>query len=238
MSRLNRSSSPPFAAWPLTNHSLFMLLWLFPPLGFLLGSIPFGLLLGRLKGLDIRDHGSGNIGATNVFRTLGKGFGILCLFLDFCKGFIPVLLCQLTIPENSLGQSIAVLTALAAILGHNYSPWIGFKGGKGIATSAGALAALMPPVALALLILIFIVVTLLTKYVSLGSMAAALALPLLTFYGSYHHGKIADGTWNKPLFIFTLIAGGLAIWKHRANLARLRAGTENKIGHKNKNAAS
>ncbi len=214
------------------------MLWLFIPLSFLLGSIPFGLLLGKLKGIDIREHGSGNIGATNVFRTLGKKPGILCLFLDFCKGFIPVLICKHYVPESTVGQSIAVGTALAAILGHNYSPWIGFKGGKGIATSAGAIAAIMPPVALILLVLIFIVVTFITKYVSVGSIATAIALPLLTIYGSYSHGKIADGTWNKPLFIFSLIAGSLAIWKHRANIVRLRNGTENKIGQKKKEATS
>ena len=214
------------------------MLWLLIPSGFLLGSIPFGLLLGKLKGVDIRDHGSGNIGATNVFRTLGKKSGILCLFLDFCKGFIPVMIADHLVSAVTMGQSIEVGTALAAILGHNYSPWIGFKGGKGIATSAGALGALMPPIALVVVVLIFVIVTFTTKYVSVGSIVAAIALPILTLYGSYHHGKIADGTWNIPLFIFTLIAGILAVWKHRTNITRLRAGTENKIGQKKKEATS
>ena len=111
------------------------MLWLLLPLGFLLGSIPFGLILGKLKGVDIREHGSGNIGSTNVFRTLGKQSGILCLILDFSKGFIPVLLAVKLTPDNTLGQTIEVATAMAAILGHNYSPWISFKGGKGIATT-------------------------------------------------------------------------------------------------------
>ncbi|MFT6179891.1 MAG: glycerol-3-phosphate acyltransferase PlsY [Paracoccaceae bacterium] len=214
------------------------MLWLLIPSGFLLGSIPFGLLLGKLKGVDIREHGSGNIGATNVFRTLGKKSGILCLFLDFCKGFIPVMIADHLVSAGTLGQSIEVGTALAAILGHNYSPWIGFKGGKGIATSAGALGALMPPIALVVVVLIFVIVTFTTKYVSVGSIVAAIALPILTLYGSYHHGKIADGTWNIPLFIFTLIAGILAVWKHRTNITRLRAGTENKIGQRKKEATS
>ncbi|MEN8774412.1 MAG: glycerol-3-phosphate 1-O-acyltransferase PlsY [Akkermansiaceae bacterium] len=230
------------------------MLWLFIPVGFFLGSIPFGLLIGKLKGVDIRDHGSGNIGTTNVFRTLGKKSGITCLILDLLKGFVPVLLAinlarvdgstiifsieslkNLTNPtlafQQFAVQSIHVLTALAAILGHNYSPWIGFKGGKGIATSGGALLALMP-VGVLLLILIFIVVTKITKYVSVGSIATGIALPLLTIYGSWSHGKIANGTWNKPLFIFSIVAGALAIWKHRSNITRLRAGTENKIGQK------
>jgi glycerol-3-phosphate acyltransferase PlsY len=214
------------------------MLWLLIPSGFLLGSIPFGLLLGKLKGVDIREHGSGNIGATNVFRTLGKKSGILCLFLDFCKGFIPVMIADHLVSAGTLGQSIEVGTALAAILGHNYSPWIGFKGGKGIATSAGALGALMPPIALVVVVLIFVIVTFTTNYVSVGSIVAAIALPILTLYGSYHHGKIADGTWNIPLFIFTLIAGILAVWKHRTNITRLRAGTENKIGQRKKEATS
>jgi len=207
------------------------MLWLLLPLGFLLGSIPFGLILGKLKGVDIREHGSGNIGSTNVFRTLGKQSGILCLILDFSKGFIPVLLAVKLTPDNTLGQTIEVATAMAAILGHNYSPWIGFKGGKGIATTGGALIPIMP-VGVVVLILIFLVVTFITKYVSVGSIATAIALPMTTFGGSYSHGYVADGTWNKPLFIFSLIAGILAVWKHRGNIARLRAGTESRINEK------
>ena len=214
------------------------MLWLLIPLGFLLGAIPFGLLLGKLKGVDIRDHGSGNIGATNVFRILGKKSGITCLLLDFFKGLIPVLIAGHYVPPGTMGQSIEVGTAFAAILGHNYSPWIGFKGGKGIATSAGALAGLIPSVAFILLILIFVVFTFSTKYVSVGSIATAVALPILMLWGSYHHGKISDGTWNLPLFIFSLIAGFLAVWKHRTNITRLRAGTENRIGETKQEASS
>jgi glycerol-3-phosphate acyltransferase PlsY len=208
------------------------MLWLIPLCAFLLGSIPFGLLLGKLHGIDIRKHGSGNIGATNVFRTVGKKTGIFCLILDALKGFIPVYAAVALTPDQFTGQLIEVVTALASILGHNYSPWIGFKGGKGIATTAGAIGGIMPPVALGLLIFIFIVVTKVTKYVSVGSISTAIALPILTLWGSYHHGKIADGTWNQPLFVFSLIAGTLAVWKHRSNITRLRNGTENKIGQK------
>ena len=210
------------------------MLWLFLPLGFLLGSIPFGLLIGKLKGIDIREHGSGNIGTTNVFRILGKKPGILCLVLDILKGFVPVILATQFVPENTTGQSIEVLTALATILGHNYPPWLGFKGGKGIATTGGALIALMP-FAVILLVLIFLIVTKTTKYVSVGSMATGIALPIITGLGSYYHvqnGDLAPDAWNKPLFIFSLIAGALAIWKHRTNISRLRTGTENRIGQK------
>ena len=207
------------------------MLWFFIPLAFLLGSIPFGLLLGKVRGIDIREHGSGNIGSTNVFRTLGKKSGIICLILDILKGFFPVFLARQFVPDDTGGHTIEVLTALASILGHNYSPWIGFKGGKGIATSGGAVLALMPA-AVVILIIIFVIFTFTTKYVSIGSIATGFTLPIVTIYGSWHHGKIADGTWNKPLFLFSIIAGALAIWKHRSNINRLRAGTENKIGKK------
>lgn len=213
------------------------MLWLIPLFGFLLGSIPFGLILGKLRGMDIREHGSGNIGTTNVFRTLGKKTGIVCLLLDIAKGFLPVFLATQLTPHTTEGQSIEVLTALGAILGHNYCPWIGFKGGKGIATSGGALLALMPA-AVIILVLIFIVVTKITKYVSVGSLATAVALPLVFLLGSSIHGKFPHGDWNKPLFIFSLVAGALAIWKHRSNIARLRAGTENRIGQKKPEASS
>jgi len=216
------------------------MIWLLLPLGFFTGSIPFGFLLGKLRGIDIRQEGSGNIGSTNVFRILGRKSGIFCLILDALKGFLPVFLAHQWVPDNTLGDSIEVLTAMACILGHNYSPWIGFKGGKGIATTGGALIALMPA-AVVLLVLIFIIVTRITKYVSLGSIATGIALPIITALGSYYHiqaGDIPPGGWNKPLFIFSLVAGIMAVWKHRSNIARLRAGTEHRIGQKKKEPAS
>ncbi|RPJ34891.1 MAG: glycerol-3-phosphate 1-O-acyltransferase [Verrucomicrobiaceae bacterium] len=231
-----------------------MQLWLCPLLAFLLGSIPFGLLMAKTQGIDIRAHGSGNIGATNVLRVMGKKFGIPCLLLDMLKGFIPVAiavnLIQITgrpvqvplgLPDawalklaagDALKAQIAhILTALCAVLGHNYSPWVGFKGGKGIATSAGVLLGLMP-FAVLLLVVFWLLLFLATRYVSVASMGAAAVLPLLTLWGSWHHGRIQDGTWNKPLFVFTIIIAVLAIWKHRANIQRLRAGTENRFQRK------
>jgi len=212
------------------------MIWLLPILGFFLGSIPFGLLAGKLKGIDVRKEGSGNIGATNVFRVLGKGPGITCLVLDIVKGMVPVLVAKhftepLEATQLLTAQSVVVITAFAAIMGHNYSPWLGFKGGKGIATSGGAIIGLMPA-AVVILVLIWAIFTFTTKYVSVGSIAAAVCLPLVTIFGSWYHDKFPGGDWNKPLFIFSLIAGILAIYKHRANIARLRAGTENKIGSK------
>jgi glycerol-3-phosphate acyltransferase PlsY len=233
-----------------------MQLWLCPLVAFLLGSIPFGLIIARLKGINIREHGSGNIGATNVLRVVGKKYGITCLILDALKGFIPVAIATnliqihgrpiqvpLGLPESWAlilpaaeavkAQSVHILSALAAVLGHNYSPWVGFKGGKGIATSAGVLLALMP-FAVLLLVVVFLVVFLTTRYVSLASILTAAVLPLLTLWGSWHHGRIQDGTWNKPLFIFTVVIAILAIWKHRTNIQRLRDGTEHRFTRKDK----
>ncbi len=234
-----------------------MQLWLCPLFAFLLGSIPFGLLIAKAKGINIREHGSGNIGATNVLRVVGKKYGIACLILDALKGYIPVLLAanliqiigrvvpppHLTVldayaiflpaVEQFKGQSIHVLTALAAVLGHNYSPWVGFKGGKGIATSAGVMLALMPA-GVGVLVIVWLLAFLTTRYVSIASIVAAAALPFITIYGSWHHGRIANGTWNKPLFIFSVVIAVLAIWKHRTNIQRLRAGTEHRFSRKAK----
>lgn len=233
-----------------------MQLWLCPVFAFLLGSIPFGLIIAKAKGIEIREHGSGNIGATNVLRVIGKRYGFTCLFLDALKGFIPVLIAvnliqiagrtiqiplgfldswALVLPtaEAMKGQAVHVLTALAAVLGHNYSPWVGFRGGKGVATSTGVLLALMP-FAVALLIIVFLLVFLVTRYVSLASIVAATVLPMMTLWGSWHHGRIQDGTWNVPLFLFSLLIAVLAIWKHRTNLQRLRAGTEHRFTRKAK----
>jgi glycerol-3-phosphate acyltransferase PlsY len=228
-----------------------MNLWLCPLIAFLCGSIPFGLIFGKIKGIDIREHGSGNIGATNVWRVLGKSFGIPCFLLDVLKGVIPTIiglsLIQFSGMKNPMilptlashaeihpiltAQIFQVLTGLCAILGHNYSPWVRFKGGKGIATSAGVLIALMPA-AVVILVVLWAIVFGISRYVSLASIVAAGALPFLTLWGSYHHGKIADGTWNKPLFAFSVLIGVLAIYKHRSNIHRLRAGTENRFSKK------
>lgn len=232
--------------------------FLLPVLAFLIAATPFGLILGRrLKGIDIREHGSGNIGSTNVFRVLGKGPGIVCLILDISKGFLPVLLAinllqytgqgmmlpeipfltqfRETLPASQqyFVQTMHVVTALFAILGHNYSPWLRFQGGKGIATSAGVMLALMP-FAILILIALFLIVFLTTRYVSVASLSAAAMLPVLTIGGSWHHGRIQDGTWNIPLFIFSLLVSVLAIWKHRGNIQRLRNGTENRFVKKKK----
>jgi acyl-phosphate glycerol 3-phosphate acyltransferase len=126
-------------------------------------------------------------------------------------------------------QLLHVCCGLLAILGHNYSPWVGFKGGKGIATSAGVLLALFPFFGICLLVLLWLMVFLTTRYVSLASIAAAAALPILTVWGAWHHGKFQDGSWNRSLLGFSVIAGAMAIYKHRSNIQRLRAGTESRF---------
>jgi glycerol-3-phosphate acyltransferase PlsY len=230
-----------------------MQLWLCPLIALLSGSVPFGLLIAKGKGINIREHGSGNIGATNVLRVVGKKYGISCLLLDALKGFIPTViaisLIQFEGMKNPMSiaalgpyarefpmltaQVFQVVAGLCAILGHNYSPWVGFKGGKGIATSAGVLIAMMPA-AIVILIVVWGLVFLATRYVSLASIVAAATLPLLTLWGSWFHGKIQNGTWNKPLFVFSLIIAVMAIWKHRGNLTRLRDGTEHRFTRKSK----
>lgn len=235
-----------------------MQLWLCPLFAFLMGSIPFGLFIARAKGVDIRKHGSGNIGATNVFRVIGKKHGLICLLLDALKGFIPVVIAinlvrlvganppwvSLPLPDAWIlvkplasqftVQSVHVLTALLAVLGHNYSPWIGFKGGKGIATSAGVVIALMPA-GIVLLVIVFLITLALTRYVAVASIVCAIALPVMTHLGARFHKNDAGislweaGTWNKPLFFFSLLIGLLAVWKHRTNISRLRDGTESKF---------
>ena len=228
-----------------------MQLWICPLLAFLTGSIPFGLFIARMKGIDIRQHGSGNIGATNVLRVGGKKHGISCLCLDALKGFVPVVLAISLIRYEGQGSGMSlgvllphayefpaaqqwvaqffhVFTGLCAILGHNYSPWVGFKGGKGIATSAGVLIALAPA-AVVILLLVWLLLFVSTRYVSVASIGASLALPPTILFGSWFHGKLATGDWNKPLFVFAVFVAAMAVWKHRANIRRLMDGTEHRF---------
>lgn len=190
---------------------------------FLLGSIPTGYLVARLKGVDIRQHGSGNIGATNVFRTLGKPLGIFVFAVDALKGFAAV---WLATHFGGGSDWAGIIAAVAAIAGHNYTPWLGFKGGKGIATSAGVLLALMPWAVLAIAI-VWLVVFKLSRYVSLASICAAASLPVavgaLWFAGCGGNG---------PLLAFAILISALAIWRHRSNIDRLRAGTESRFAGK------
>ena len=196
--------------------------WLWPIAFYLIGSVPTGYLLGKSRGLDIRQHGSGNIGATNVWRVMGRNWGLLAFASDFLKGFLPLyLLRTLSFAEGGswLVALLLVICGLAAIIGHNYTPWHGFKGGKGIATSAGVLGALMPPV-LGVALSLWIIATLVTRMVSVGSILAAASLAPLAYY-------FYPGQWI--YFGLACLAGLLALLRHRSNIQRLLAGTESRI---------
>ena len=192
---------------------------------FLLGSIPTGYLVARAKGIDIRQHGSGNIGATNVFRTLGKPLGIFVFVFDALKGFAAV---WLALKFGGPSAWPGIIAAVAVIAGHNYTPWLGFKGGKGIATSAGVLLALMPGAVLCIAIVWFVVFKV-SRYVSLASISAATALPVAVA-ALWSAGCGGNG----PLLGFSVLISALAIWRHRTNIQRLRAGTESRFEGKKK----
>ncbi|CEK13428.1 glycerol-3-phosphate 1-O-acyltransferase PlsY [Chthonomonas calidirosea] len=183
---------------------------------YLMGSIPFGYIVVRLlKGVDIRTLGSGNIGMTNVWRICGKGPGLAVFLLDVLKGALPPLLAS----QWHLSSLYQVLAGLFAIIGHNYCVWLGFRGGKGIATSAGALIGIAPKVILPEFA-VFFAVLLAFRYVSLASISIAIALPIWTAL-FYPH--------DSPRLFFSLAAGLLALYRHKPNMQRLRAGTEPRV---------
>jgi glycerol-3-phosphate acyltransferase PlsY len=188
---------------------------------YFLGSIPFGLILAKLfAGSDIRKSGSGNIGATNVARVAGPAAGILTLLLDVAKGSAAVWLAGRFTDQSSTAMTIAAATAL---IGHCYPVWLKFKGGKGVATALGVFLMLAPWAALGAL-LVFIVVSVAWRYVSLGSVSAAAAMPLLMYF------LWAPGHAPPLVVDFgTLFASGLVIFNHNANLQRLMDGTEPKF---------
>jgi acyl phosphate:glycerol-3-phosphate acyltransferase len=181
---------------------------------YLLGSIPTGLLLAKASGVDIRTTGSGNIGATNVYRTLGRTVGILTLVGDCLKGLVPVLVAQ----GLGMGDAMIAAAGAAAFLGHVYTVFLGFKGGKGVATALGVFLG-VSPASVGLALVIFIAVVAGWRYISLGSITAAAAMPF-----------IVTALDRRPPVI--AMAAGIAllvIWKHRDNITRLRAGTESKF---------
>jgi len=212
-----------------------------PLAAYVIGATPFGLLMGKLKGVDIRSLGSGNVGATNVGRVLGARWGYLCFLLDVAKGFVPVLLAGFYIrsadglipPADR--QAAWLIVAIAAILGHVLPFWLGFKGGKGVATGLGAVCGVWPYLTQAGLaaLAIWIIVTLLSRYVSLGSIVAAAAFPVMFLVLNL----IRLGDWQQvlrlwPMGVFAIVLPAVVIVRHRSNIRRLLAGTENKIGRR------
>ncbi|MFA7257381.1 MAG: glycerol-3-phosphate 1-O-acyltransferase PlsY [Kiritimatiellales bacterium] len=187
---------------------------------YLIGSVPFGLLISKTQGKDIRKLGSGNIGATNVLRCLGKPLGITCFVLDVLKGFLPAFFFPMF---GNGGADIGILFGAASILGHNFPVFLKFKGGKGVATSAGVLLG-VAPLAVVIGLLTWGIVFYATGYVSLGSIIAAVIV-IITGWTVGYGSAVATA--------LTLL-GALTIWRHRSNIQRLRNGTENKFQRKSK----
>jgi len=204
---------------PIVGYILTVLI------AYLFGSIPTGFLVARARGVDIRTVGSGNIGATNVFRILGKPAGVFVLLADAAKGWLAVFIVAELVSGwfypaagSTAREWFAICAGVGAILGHNYTCWLYFKGGKGIATSAGVLVALVP-LPLLIILGIWIIVFALTRYVSLASISASFSLP----FAAWAVGE------SRTIILVTAALAALAIYKHRANIKRLINGTESKI---------
>jgi len=193
---------------------------------YLIGAIPFSYLAGRaIKGIDLRDHGSGNLGATNTFRMLGARWAILVLLLDVAKGLVPVLAAgHVGLGGGVAAQWLRLAAMFGAILGHLFSPYVRFSGGKGIATSAGAFMALAPWAFLGAFVL-FVLVFAWRRIVSLASLSAAVTLPLWVYLAG--RTGLAESHWS-TLVVSTIIMA-VVVLKHRANIRRLMSGTEKPI---------
>lgn len=216
------------------NREAVILFAVFPLAAYLVGSIPFGVMIARAKGIDLRARGSGNVGATNVGRVVGRRWGCLCFALDVAKGLGPVLLVGLYLRQGgeltAFRQAGWLATAFGAIAGHVFSFWLRFRGGKGVATSLGALLGFYPYFTYAGLAAlgVWCVVVLIWRYVSLASIAAAGAFPLLFLATCGLARRSIQQLW--PLLAFAVAMAALVVARHRGNIARLLAGTENKIG--------
>lgn len=202
----------------------YLKLSLFVAVAYLLGAVPFGLLLARLKGVDIQKVGSGNIGATNVFRSVSKPLGILTFACDFLKGLVPAAVFPMIGKpwlESFQCLETGLIFGVAAIVGHNWPVFLRFKGGKGIATSAGVLLGVAPAsvgVGFAAWLLLFLT----SRYVAVASIGAAIAVPVSAWLL-----YLADRGMTLPI-VLTLL-GAIAVWRHRSNIQRLAAGTEHRF---------
>lgn len=190
---------------------------------YLIGGVPWALIIGkRFYGIDPREHGSGNLGATNVFRVLGARAGGTTLALDALKGALAVLVSSFVVTDTfgiAARDWTAVGAMMVAVLGHAYSPYIGFKGGKGVATSAGGLLVLTP-LAVAIELLLFVAVTATTRMVSLGSVVIAIAYPVLVFV-LYPR--------SPSLMTVSVVLAALVLWRHRTNIVRIARGEESRV---------
>jgi glycerol-3-phosphate acyltransferase PlsY len=197
---------------------------------YLLGSIPFGYLAGEIAGVDVRKAGSGNVGATNVLRVLGKPYGYAVFALDFLKGLgavkISVLIATRVRPEWGSPEIFGIVAAASAVIGHCFPLWLKFRGGKGVATSAGALFGLMP-LAMLVGVAIWILIFWLTRYVSLASVIATAALPIVIAIVTR-----LNQSYGKALFYSSLCIAAVVIWRHHSNLSRLMRGREQRFTRK------
>ena len=208
----------------MENHVVWIC-WLVG--AYLIGAIPFGFLIGKMRGVDVRTVGSKNIGATNVFRTVGKKWGLLAFFCDVMKGFLPTMAAtcfagRAADPTDFGNLSLCV--AIACVVGHMLTPYMKFKGGKGVATAFGALIALMPAT-VGMAFALFAVVFACSHYISLGSCTAATALAVAVWIPFLDHAGYRD----LPLCILVTLIAAFIVWKHRSNIGRLVRGEENKI---------
>jgi glycerol-3-phosphate acyltransferase PlsY len=199
-------------------------------LGYLFGSFPAGYFAGRIAGVDVRSAGSGNIGATNVLRVLGKRWGYAVFFVDAFKGFAGVrvafFLTDHLASVRTHAVYFAILAAVFCVIGHTFPVWLRFKGGKGVATSAGAVFGLMP-LAAVIIFLVWVIVFEITRYVSVASLVAASALPVAV--ALLLHWEIIEGA---GLLYLSLVLAVLVVWSHRSNFSRLLQGTEQRFTRK------
>ena len=196
---------------------------------YLLGSIPFGLIVGLVwRRVDIRKYGSGNIGASNVLRILGWPAAALVSVLDVSKGFVPVWVAQ---AYTDVNPTVVVLAALAAILGHNYSVFLKFRGGKGVATSLGVIIGLVPHIAV-LVFVIWVLMIVLTRYISVASMVAGVSVPIMMYLSSQAQNRFVGRPLPPEYLYLGLLGAGFIVLKHRGNLVRLANGTEPRIGQR------
>jgi glycerol-3-phosphate acyltransferase PlsY len=199
-------------------------------LGYLFGSFPAGYFAGRLAGLDVRTAGSGNIGATNVLRVLGKRWGYPVFVIDAFKGFAAVRLAYFLVSywpaAKPHADYVAILAAIASIVGHTFPVWLRFKGGKGVATTAGVMIGLLP-LAVPFVMILWLIVFYATGYVSLASIVAAISLPVFfEIFGRWTYGD------TRPLLYFSILIMLLVLWRHRSNFSRLLNGTEQRFSRK------
>ena len=188
---------------------------------YLIGAIPFGFLIGKMRGVDVRTVGSKNIGATNVFRTVGKKWGLLAFACDFLKGLVPTLLAKACAADVAW---LPLAVGVMCVVGHMLTPYMKFKGGKGVATAFGMLVALVPAL-VGVAFALFAVVFALSNYISLGSCTAALFLMVAVWFPI-----LGTAGWRDlPQCILVTLIAAFVIFKHRANIVRLMSGTENKI---------